>query len=50
MTRLDMMNDVMRTYGLEAKITIWFCGLAENEDNTITYVRVVYNKIMNGGI
>lgn len=30
MTREQMMNEVMRTNGLENKWTIWFCELAEN--------------------
>lgn len=47
MTRAAMINEVIRKYGHEAKITIWFCGLAENPDNTVTYIKTVFIRIMN---
>lgn len=40
-TREQMMADVMRRYGLEASVTIWFCGL-----RNLTIMRIVYAKLM----
>lgn len=48
MTRATMIEEVVRKYGHEAKITIWFCELAENPDNTVTYVKTVFRKVMLG--
>jgi hypothetical protein len=40
-TREQMMADVMRRFGLEASISIWFCGL-----KNLMFMRWVYAYLM----
>ena len=40
-TREQMMADVMHRYGLEAPISLWFCGL-----RNLFIMRIAYAKLM----
>lgn len=44
MSRFDMMDKVVKRWGFEAEMTIWFCGLAERkevDDSIVTMAFVV---------
>ena len=40
-----MMDNVIKKYGFEHKVTIWFCGLVETCTN-ISYIKSCYEKLM----
>lgn len=41
----EMMDNVIKKYGFEAKATIWFCGLVEKSSN-IRYIKICYDRLM----
>lgn len=49
MNKKKMMDAIIKRYGFEAKVTIWFCGLCEKSNN-LTYVKKVFSKIMKKSV
>lgn len=46
MTRLEMMEHVWTTYGFEAKETLIFCTMAEDEMTSEQKLKKAYDKLI----
>lgn len=48
-TREEMINDIIKQYGLESKWTIWFCNLAEQltDDSALLNAYIILKAGIN---